>query len=132
MFRVPFTKEGSIYERNGRVLKVEPYNRNRAVYVKRVVGLGGEHVEIGEDGCLMVDGAVVTEPKVFDQRRYTPTDLTPVYSVDVPPGQAVMFGDNTDNSQDSRYWGGVPYENMRGKAFFRYWPLRKWTFLNSN
>lgn len=132
VFRVPFTKEGSMYERNGRVLRVDPYNRNRAVYVKRVVGLGGEKLEIGGDGRLMVNGEVVTTPTVFEQRRYNTTDFTPEYSVEVPPGQAIMFGDNTDNSQDSRYWGGVPYENMRGKAFFRYWPLRKWTFLNSN
>jgi signal peptidase I len=132
VFRVPFTREGSVYERNGRAFKVEPYSRSRGVYVKRLVGFGGEQVEIGEDGRLVVDGKVVREPGVFEQRRYNTTDLTPVYSVRVPPGEVVMFGDNTDNSQDSRYWGGVPYENLRGKAFFRYWPARKRTFLNSD
>ena len=42
----------------------------------------------------------------------------------------LLFGDNTDASYDGRHWGTVPYNKVRGKAFFRYWPLKKMRFLN--
>ena len=131
VFRVPFQAGPSTYERNGHAFTVKPFNRHQAVYVKRVAAFGGEHVEMDPEGRLLVDGAELTEPRVFTTLRYNATEYTPGnYSVTVPEGQVVMLGDNSDNSEDSRYWGGVPYENLRGKAFFRYWPVRKWSFLN--
>jgi signal peptidase I len=39
----------------------------------------------------------------------------------VPENCFFMMGDNRDNSNDSRFWGYVPYENIKGKAFFIYW-----------
>lgn len=131
VFRVPFKAKASTYERNGHVFKVKPFNRYQAVYVKRVAAFGGEQVEMGPEGHLFINGEELTEPRVFSTLRYNATEYTPGnYSVSVPEGQVVMLGDNSDNSEDSRYWGGVPYENLRGKAFFRYWPVRKWSFLN--
>ncbi len=130
VFRVPFQKDPGEYERNGHIFPVKPFNRNQGVYVKRVVGFGGEELMIDPDQRLRVNGEVVREPVVFERLRYNTTDRTPEYSVKVPEGQVIMFGDNTDNSEDSRYWGGVPLDNLRGKAFFRYWPLKKWSFLN--
>ena len=131
VFRVPFGKEERDYARNGHVFTVKPYNRNQGVYVKRVAGLDGELLEINNDGRLAVNSMVVEKPSIFTELRYNTTEFTPnQYSVTVPDGQAMMLGDNSDNSEDSRYWGGVPYENLRGKAFFRYWPVGKWSFLN--
>ncbi|PKO17991.1 signal peptidase I [candidate division BRC1 bacterium HGW-BRC1-1] len=131
VFRVPFDKEPRDYARNGHVFQVKPYNRNQGVYVKRVAGLDGEQLDINDDGRLAVNGKEVEAPPIFTQLRYNTTELTPnQYSVTVPDGGVIMLGDNSDNSEDSRYWGGVPYENLRGKAFFRYWPVGKWSFLN--
>jgi signal peptidase I len=45
--------------------------------------------------------------------------------IDVPAGQVFVMGDNTLGSLDSRYWGGVPTENLKGRAFLRVWPLRR-------
>ena len=50
-------------------------------------------------------------------------DLAGGSEIQVGPGQYFVMGDNTLNSADSRYWGGVPQENVIGKSFFVYWPI---------
>lgn len=129
VFRVPFSKEHTKYTRNGHVQDVPPFDRNRNLFVKRAVAFDGEDVKIGNDRKLYVDGKIVTEPPIFTRLMYTPGD-TPEYSVKVPERTLLAFGDNTENSMDSRMWGPLPYVNVRGKAFFRFWPWRKMRFLN--
>ncbi|MCX7718371.1 MAG: signal peptidase I [Candidatus Sumerlaeaceae bacterium] len=130
IFRVPFDRRPRVYERDGHTFRVSAFNRAQAVYVKRAVAFDGELVEIGPGGRLVVNGEEVTEPPIFQELRYTlQPPGTREFSVRVPPGTLYAFGDNSDNSQDSRWWDGVPYENLRGKAFFRYWPARKMSFL---
>jgi signal peptidase I len=131
VFRVPFKMQPTIYERNNHKFQVRPYDRNEGVYVKRAVALDGEKVEIGPTGRLTINGKEVTTPPIFNVLRYSTTPETEMYKITVPPDHLIAFGDNTNNSLDSRYWGGVPYENLRGKAFFRYWPVRKMRFLNN-
>jgi signal peptidase I len=129
VFRVPFKARPAPYTRDGHTFAVSPYNRYQGVYVKRVVAFGGELAEINADHRLTIDGEVVTEPEFFRHQKYE-IPVTVNYSVQVPEGQALVFGDNTGSSSDSRYWGGLPYENLRGKAFFRYRPVKKTGFLN--
>lgn len=87
------------------------------VYVKRVIGLPGESVEI-TDGFVFVDGVRVDEPWVqrADERSFDP--------VDVPDGELYVLGDNRPDSGDSRLGlGFVPVEVVVGRAIVVLWPL---------
>ncbi|NLW25167.1 MAG: signal peptidase I [Clostridia bacterium] len=86
-------------------------------YVKRVIGLPGEKIEI-RDSKLYINDILVEEP-------YLPTELQfPDFGpVEVPENAYFMMGDNRNNSSDSRDWGFVERELLIGKSQFIYWPL---------
>ncbi len=86
-------------------------------YVKRVVGLPGEHVEI-RGGKVFINEKRLEEPYLDTEHNQIPTNLTPK---DIGTGYYFVMGDNRDNSSDSRTWGLVPEKYIYGKAFFRYW-----------
>jgi signal peptidase I len=86
-----------------------------SVYVKRVIGLPGDHISIVR-GVVHVDGRAMSEPYVRfgDQRSFD--------DVVVPPGTYYVLGDNRANSDDSRVWGFVPASDLIGRAFLTVWP----------
>ena len=90
-------------------------------YVKRIIGLPGETVEIMQ-GVTYINGEALDEPYL----KETPAkrDYGPYV---VPEGCYFMMGDNRNNSKDSRYWENtfVAKEKILGKALFVYWPLDK-------
>lgn len=92
-------------------------------YIKRVVGLPGDHVEIS-DGLVYVNDQPLYEPYISDPPRYSG-------EWDVPPGQLFVLGDNRNNSSDSHMWGFVPFEDIVGRALLIYWPLSEVTLLNN-
>jgi len=99
-------------------------------FIKRVIGLPGETLEVREKR-VYINGKPLDEPYVhFLQPPTAASELTEVTSSDVrerygpvtvPADQYFMMGDNRDNSQDSRYWGFLPRELVKGKALFIYW-----------
>jgi len=98
-------------------------------FIKRVIGLPGETVELRERQ-VFVDGEPLDEPYVHYLRPVGSVGLDEVTSSDVrerygpvtvPRGQYFVMGDNRDNSQDSRYWGFLPRELIKGKAAVIYW-----------
>ena len=90
--------------------------------VKRVAGLPGDVVHV-EGGTLFVNGEPQDEP--YLNTDVVP-DLSPSYGpTEVPEGHVFVLGDNRGNSGDSRFFGFVPKENIRGEAFLRFWPLTR-------
>jgi signal peptidase I len=86
-------------------------------YIKRVIGLPGDTVEV-EDGQVIVNGKKLVENYVPpDYRDYRPYPLTVV-----PPDDYFVLGDHRVSSNDSRAWGFVPRDYIYGKAVFVFWP----------
>jgi signal peptidase I len=99
-------------------------------FIKRVIGLPGETVELRQKK-VYINGTPLDERYVhFLQPPGTATELHEITSFDlrerygpvtVPPNQYFVMGDNRDNSQDSRYWGFLPRDYIKGKALVIYW-----------
>ena len=99
-------------------------------FIKRVIGLPGETVELREKK-VYINGTPLHEPYVhFLAPPRSGTEFNEVTSFDVrerygpvtvPPNQYFVMGDNRDNSQDSRYWGFLPRDLVKGKALVIYW-----------
>jgi signal peptidase I len=88
-------------------------------YIKRVIGLPGELMEI-RDGIIYVNGQELKEPYIEPERNVTRLNHAPVL---IKPHYYFVAGDNRDQSYDSRSWGLVPEKYIYGKALLRYWPL---------
>ena len=111
------------------VYRFEPISRGDVVvfwypldhtnsFIKRVVGLPGETVEIRE-GRLYVDGNLLSQ-------QYVPAEYLDSSSsgpLHVPPDSYFVMGDHRSSSNDSRVFGPVPREAIYGKAVFAYWPF---------
>jgi signal peptidase I len=96
-------------------------------FIKRVIGLPGESVEL-RDKHVFIDGKPLDEPYVLylqppgEMGGFSDFDVRVTYGpVTVPADSYFMMGDNRDNSQDSRYWGFLPRSYVKGKALMIYW-----------
>lgn len=87
-------------------------------YIKRVIGLPGDHVEIN-NGSVYVNGHKLDENYIAADPAYKITE-------DVPDDALFVLGDNRNNSSDSHNWGPVPLNFVVGKAIFVYWPPTNW------
>ena len=114
--------------RNDVVVFVYPVDKSKD-FIKRVVGLPGEKIEIWGKK-IYING------KLYNDRHGVYSDeMTTVNGRDgqshygpvtVPPDSLFVMGDNRDKSWDSRYWGFVPLNMVRGEAFFIYWSWPHW------
>ncbi|MBE0477839.1 signal peptidase I [Candidatus Aerophobetes bacterium] len=97
----------------------------RKDFVKRVVGLPGDVVEI-RDKKVYINGEELIEPYiVHSDRRNIGFPRDEYGPVKVPPESLFVLGDNRDSSEDSRYWGYVPAKNLIGEVFLLYWPPQR-------
>ncbi len=95
-------------------------------FVKRLIAVGGERVEI-KDRRILINGKLVDEPySVRSLDYYNSGDYGREGQViEVPKDSYFVLGDNSASSRDSRFWGFVPKKNLLGKVIFIYWPLHR-------
>jgi signal peptidase I len=139
-FRSPKRGEIIVFETKG----IEKLPQDQ-FYIKRMVAMGGERVQIGQDRHLIIngrrlEGSTPHFEKVYsfgpedppresqysghvDGPTYAPLFYDKPDGMTVAPGHYMVMGDNTMNSYDSRYWGDFPATNVIGKSFFVYWPI---------
>jgi signal peptidase I len=100
------------------------------IYVKRVIGMPGERLEI-RDGAAFANGTRLTEKDGIPPIRFTTgpqinsAESASRASYEVPQGGYFVVGDNPENSLDSRYFGSVPLASVYGKVTAIYYPFSR-------
>jgi signal peptidase I len=94
-------------------------------FIKRVIGVAGDTVEIRDDGTVAVNGTVLDEPYLYrdDAGAIEPTIASDEASWAVPNGELFVMGDHRQASEDSRVFGPIPVSSVIGRGMLRYWPL---------
>lgn len=101
----------------GDVIVFQSPQYENELYIKRIVGLPGERVEIRE-GQLYIEGIQLEEDPDFP-----PIPNSDTYSLTVPQDNYFVLGDNRRNSTGSHLFGAVPRDNIVGRVWLSYWPL---------
>jgi signal peptidase I len=104
----------------GDIVVFDSVDEDDQTLIKRVVGVAEDEVQV-QGGVLYVNDEAQEEPYLNDADQfrsyYGPTV--------VPEGHIFVMGDNRGNSADSRVFGPLPLENLKGEAFMRFWPVSK-------
>jgi signal peptidase I len=103
----------------GEVIIFHPPNNQQTDYIKRVIALPGDSVEV-KNGAVYVNGTKLDEPYIKE---------LPAYTMDkrkIPENEYFVLGDNRNNSNDSHTGWAVPRQNIIGKAWLVFWPPNGW------
>ena len=102
----------------GDIVVFRPPHRPDTPFIKRVIGLPGEILEI-RNNQVFINGRHLNEPYLCNAWHDNRS------AERIAPGMVFVMGDNRDNSADSRSWGELPLNNVQAKAWLRYWPLNR-------
>ncbi|NTV90512.1 MAG: signal peptidase I [Clostridiales bacterium] len=90
-------------------------------FIKRVVAVPGDRLDIRGDGFVYINDVKLNEPYIKEQGKTFPYSVQ--FPLTVPPGYVFVMGDNRENSKDSRIIGLIGYDRIKGRAAFRIWPF---------
>ena len=96
-------------------------------FIKRVVGLPGDSVEVRKYDGVYINDHRLKEPYITQEDQIPRADYGPTT---VPRGRLLVFGDNRNNSNDSRSWGFLPMQRIAGKAMVIFWPIYRMSLLH--
>ena len=105
----------------GDVIVFHPPVPSAYPFIKRVIGLPGETVEI-RDGQVFINGIPINELYLFPEPPQNNKDYGPQ---ELSNDEYLVLGDNRNGSNDSRSWGPIKRDDILGKAWFTYWPPSK-------
>ncbi len=111
----------------------------RGAYIKRLIGMPGDRLEVQPGVGVLINGILIHEPYTQEPAAYRLETLgdigtscglaspigDPQAPIIVPEGTYFLMGDNRNNSQDSHCWGFLPRKNLIGRTVFRWWPLSR-------
>jgi len=95
-------------------------------YVKRIIGIPGDDISYRQ-GSLFINGEPVSEAYVYEGESFSEFDLSDICQFEncdrIPEGYYLVMGDNRNHSEDSRHFGLIREDSIRGVVTWRYWPL---------
>lgn len=109
--------------KRGEVIVFRPPSHSSTPYIKRIIGLPGEMIEI-KDGEVIISNET-GHRQVLDESEYLPRHFETSGHIRtiLEEDNYFMLGDNREFSSDSRNWGPLPKQNIIGRVFFRAWPF---------
>ncbi|MBN1103909.1 MAG: signal peptidase I [Deltaproteobacteria bacterium] len=130
--KIPFTGKTLVPlgqpERGDVIVFIYPVDRTKD-FIKRVIGVPGDRLEI-------IQGKTYVNGKIYEDKyghytdasggRHNPGSGYSYGPVTVPENRYFVMGDNRDHSYDSRFWGFVSFDAVKGKAFIVYWSWPHW------
>ncbi len=135
---LPFT-DGSILklrdpERGDIIVFEFPEDRDKSYFkkrdfIKRVIGLPGETIEIRQKNIYVNGERYRTEQAVYKEGNLTPGPRDNMRAITIPDDKFFVMGDNRDRSYDSRFWKFVDRSEIKGLAFIKYWSWNSERFL---
>lgn len=124
------------YHRGDIVVFTPPadWGRGTTPFIKRVIGEGGDTVEVRPDGLVSVNGLAIDEPYVYIDADGSPQKTRvggDQASWTIPDGELFLMGDHRGDSIDSRVFGPVRVDQVIGRAWLRYWPITEFGILTA-
>lgn len=97
-----------------------PFFPQPVAYIKRIIGLPGETIEVYKNQAVFIDGLALKEPYLFGSTEYIPDYGTK--KIKIPEGHYFVMGDNRNHSHDSHIWGFLAHDRIVGRAAFVFRP----------